>query len=175
MCLVLRVFKNMSLIICTPKPYTLNPCSRRGTMRSSNARRCWWQHVLPIAEGRTPADVALLQKPAFRGLNHPTVSPPVANCSRRELAGSNHETNLMVRPTFWITPIAQTSCQFVGSPIFSPGVEEWPPGSTAGENDHLVPHLIFINFETCEIEFLRFRAFFAVQFSCTKIFRKCLC
>ncbi len=40
-------------------------------MRSSNERRCWWQHVLPIAEGRTPADVALLQNPAFRGLNHP--------------------------------------------------------------------------------------------------------
>ena len=99
-------------------------CSRRGTMRSSNARRCWWQHVLPIAEGRTTADVELLQKPSFRGLNHPTVSPPVANCSRRELAGSNHETILMVRPTFWITPIAQTSCQLVGSPRFSPGVEE---------------------------------------------------
>ncbi len=99
-------------------------CSRRGTMRSSNMRRCWWQHVLPIAEGRTTADVALLQKPAFRGLNHPTVSPPVAKCSRRELAGSNHEIILMVRPTFWITPIAQTSCQLVGSPRFSPGVEE---------------------------------------------------
>ena len=99
-------------------------CSRRGTMRSSNARRCWWQHVLPIAEGRTPADVALLQNPAFRVLNHPILSPPVANCSRRELAGSNHETNLMVRPTFWITPITQTSCQLVGSPRFSQGVEE---------------------------------------------------
>ena len=99
-------------------------CSRRGTMRSSNARRCWWQHVLSIAEGRTTADVALLQNPAFRGLNHPILSPPVANCSRRELAGSNHETTLMVRPTFWITPIAQTSCQLVGSPRFSPGVEE---------------------------------------------------
>jgi hypothetical protein len=95
-------------------------------------------------------DVALLQKPVFRGPNHPTLSPPLTNCSRRELTGSNHETILMVRPTFWITPITlwfeQTSFHLVGSLRFSPGVEERPPGSTTGENDHRVPHLNCIKF-----------------------------
>ena len=32
------------------------------------------------------------------------------------------------------------------SPIPDSGVEERPPGSTVCENDHRVPHLIFIKF-----------------------------